>query len=166
MRCPNIELVALLGLVCGVTASPQYPLFAITNKKQLNAEDIRIVANSFRFSDGLDQNKTLLEELRRANKNFKSVKYCNPRGIALNGPTIDPTIIPFHDFEAYHRAEVMYYTGGWLANDMGVNETTVSLDHPLVRMDRNYMHCVLRDWVLVQSNTGEASSTMVMRRGC
>lgn len=142
---------------------PEYPLFAITNKQQLSAEDIRIVANSFRFSDGLDGNKTLLDQLRRTNPKFKSVRYCNPRGIAINGPTTDETIMGFHDFEANHRAEVQYYTGGWLAQALDASETTVSLDHPLKRMSRSDNHCALRDWLLVTSNTDDAFSSVVAK---
>ena len=64
-----------------------YPLFSISNKPKSNwtSQDVEVIANAFRVSDGISEqvDGTLLRRLREANPDSKSVKYCNPRGIEM-----------------------------------------------------------------------------------
>lgn len=151
-------LVALLATARVESWSTEYPLFSISNKRAWNwtDSDVAVVANAFRVSDGIDDSvdPTLLERLHAANPSFKSVSYCNPRGISLEGQMVG---LSFSDFEAHHRLETMYYTAGWLNTSLPISASGASeivlLDHPFKHQTRNQNHCALRDWLLVASNT-------------
>eukprot|EP00039_Didymoeca_costata_P028554 m.21444 g.21444 ORF g.21444 m.21444 type:complete len:499 (-) comp7145_c0_seq1:97-1593(-) len=70
------------------------------------------------------------------------------------GPVVDT-------FETNHLSECMFYTGGWLNQSIDSTATTLTMDHPLTHMSRDYNHCALRDWLLVSSNTNASTSRVV-----
>ena len=89
------------------TATPTYPLFAISNKpSDWTDSDVAVVANSFTAVDGVPADAALLRRLAKANPAFRSLRYCNPRGIQLSRPGSPPgALMTLQEFETSHRAE-------------------------------------------------------------
>ena len=138
--CFSLALLLLPVPSSSLLPQPVYPLFAIANKRDSaswSVSDVQVVASSFILADGIPtDNATLLAMLTNySSRNtemisgeggnnddiigFKPVRYCNPRGIALTGPVVDPNVImPLSEFELHHRREAMFYTVGFLAEAM------------------------------------------------
>jgi len=161
--------VAVLAATFGfASAVPTYPLFAISNKpiaSDWTDADVAIVANTFTAADGVPEDLPLLHRLSKANPSFRSLRYCNPRGIPLSGP--GRMSMTLEEFETSHRAEATFYTAGFVASNLKSTATELKLAHPLapggdVRGDN---HCALRDWLLVPSDPRSGNVSVIRPNG-
>eukprot|EP01051_Picozoa_sp_SAG22_P023607 SAG22_NODE_6167_length_891_cov_0.695707_1_plen_239_part_10 len=153
-----------------------YPLFAIANSPAAadwTAADIEDTARAFTLADGIPTtDPELLAELNKASPSFHSVRYCNPRGVALSGPVAAAGrgTMPLAEFETHHRAEATFFTAGFVAGRLRAGAETLELAHPLDAAhggeNRSENHCALRDWLLVASDPRSGNiSTIVHSEG-